>query len=941
MRIAVGNSSYPEYYLIERAEKGFLVTDSEKRAREVFGNINSYKEYFNVDTPVLFIPSYSDPLDIKSQIERNFAYMNILTKDRFVAVLSKDALDLDIQKRESFLESIIKIETGKEVDRQPIVEKLYRLGYIYTDEVLDEGEFSVKGNFITVYLPYIGIVEIDLWGNFVENIFLRSKLSTRKRIENIIIQPLYDRPLESRDPIIFKDVPLSKFREIVTGEVYFLDIYHELIDFKDGVYFYSHQGSDFSDEKNTDDFQIIKLPVTRKLVLRSEKKIFVPHITLKKEFEYEPLNIGDYVIHEEFGIGIYRGIQTKEVRGKLYDFMVLEYAQDEKVLVSYLHFDKINKYRSDGAVKIDKIGSPTWKNLKKKIKASLREIAKQLLKLYSERRTTFRNPLDTDNEIVKMVEEDFEYPETEDQRRAILDIKMDFKKTIPMDRVLCGDVGFGKTEVALRASVIAVSNGCQVAIVVPTTVLSYQHYQKFKSRLEKFGIVVENLSRLRSVQEQMDILKRIKDGRIDIVVGTHRLLQDDVNFKNLGLLIVDEEHRFGVRAKEKLRQIKKDVDTLYISATPIPRTVNLVVSKLKDISVINTPPEGRMEIKTIISRFDENIIKRAIKYELDRNGQVFFLHNRVESIKERVSYIKDLFPQAEVEFIHAKMKPKQIEERILDFIEGRFDILVSTSIIETGIDIPTANTLIVERADLFGLTQLYHLRGRVGRKDQQGYCYLLLPKEITEDAKERMRVLSRLTRPGSGFKISMEDLKIRGPGNILGVEQSGFIKAVGMQMYMRMLKEAIEEERGITEANVLVDIDVDMSIPEDFVDNPEERLNIYMALSKVNDEDEIDSLRDYLEKFYGGLPAALKFYLNFKKLEKLSPKLKLIKIQIKGGVLKLTFDQISPEFLFNLIDVLKPISILKDTLVFDFNIHTFDYFVEEIENILKRCKIDI
>ncbi|MEZ0323724.1 MAG: DEAD/DEAH box helicase [Hydrogenothermaceae bacterium] len=937
MKIFVGNSSYPEYFTLKSSRKAFFITDTEKKAQECFNNFRAYKDYLKLDIPVLYFPSEQNILDIKSQIDRNHAYLHIINSEKFIVVLSKEGLDTEVLPKDKFLERVLNIKVSQDLNRDIFLQKLYESGYIKVDKVEYEGEFSVRGGFITINIPYIGIVEIDLWGDTVENIFLRSKISTRKRLENICIQPLYDKPVESQESLKLMDTPTIKFKELIVGDIYLYDIYEEI--YEDGICFYSLGQSAYNQKDISQDYQIIKLPINRRLVLPQQKVAFIPEFKSKIDFEFEPLEVGDYVIHEDFGIGIYKGVETREIKGKIYDFMILEYADNEKVLVSYLHFDKIHKYKTDGNIKIDKIGAPTWRNLKKKVKESLKNIAKQLINLYTERKSIKRKPLSVDNEITRAIEESFKFAETQDQLKAIEDIKRDFQKDTPIDRLICGDVGFGKTEVAIRATSIAVSNGYQVAVIVPTTILSYQHYKKFKERLSHVGIEVENLSRLKTKSKQKEVLERLKDGKIDVIIGTHRLLQDDVKFKNLGLLIIDEEHRFGVKAKERLRELKKEVDTIYISATPIPRTLNMVISKLKDISVINTPPEGRIEVKTLISPFDETIIKRAIDLELKRDGQVFFLHNRIQTIKERVDYLKNLFPQCSIDFIHGKMKPKEIEEKIIKFLEKKIDILVSTSIIETGIDIPTANTLIVERADSFGLTQLYHIRGRVGRADKQAYCYLLVPETMTEEAKERIRVLSKLTRPGSGLKVSIEDLRIRGPGNILGVEQSGFIKAIGMDMYIKLFKEAIQEK---PEENLVdIDIDIDAYIPQDFIQDPMERLNITMALSKLQTTQEIESFREYLQEFYGDIPILLNRFINIKKIEKLASQVGIKRIEIKSRVLKLSFEDIDPNLLMEIIKELEPLSVTSNSVSFLVDIDKLDTFIKDFENLLKKVKIDI
>ncbi|NPA53851.1 MAG: DEAD/DEAH box helicase, partial [Aquificae bacterium] len=551
------------------------------------------------------------------------------------------------------------------------------------------------------------------------------------------------------------------------------------------------------------------------------------------------------------------------------------------------------------------------------------------IKLYSERQKITRTPLEIENELIKQFEEDFPFVETPDQLKAIKDIKKDLFSEKPMERVICGDVGFGKTEVALRAVFINAVNGKQSLVLAPTTVLSYQHYRNFKERLEPYGIKVENLSRLKSKKETEKILKELEEGKIDVIVGTHKALQENVKFKNLGLLVIDEEHRFGVRAKEKIRQLKKDIDTLYMTATPIPRTLNMALSGLKELSVINTPPEGRVETKTYVFPYTEEKVIEAIEKELNRNGQVFYIHNRIETINEKAKEIKQWFPDKKVAVAHGRMKPKEIEKVLLDFIQKKTDILVSTSIIETGIDIPTANTLIIERADLFGLAQLYHLRGRVGRGNIQAYCYLFVPPEgnITEDAQKRLSTIKRLTRPGSGLKISIEDMQIRGVGNILGVEQSGHIKAVGYEMYIKLLQEAINEETGHEEKEPVIVVDFESYIPSDFIQNPTERLNIYMAVSKAKDEKEIQKIKEYLEKFYEGLPKAFNMYLEISKLRKYLTGKGIKKVELKKPISTFYFDEENPpeaEFLQK---------IIKNLPVKQVYSNKIEFFLEKIEDI--------
>ncbi|WP_457641219.1 transcription-repair coupling factor [Persephonella sp.] len=889
--------SYPEYKIVKDFRKSSVVITSDIKRQKIFLNdAKAYTNFFDKKIKILEVPEGKDPCDLEAQIKRNFFLLNLVNKEDFIAVGTKKSFDIPVRKE--FEKDILKIEVNKEINREELISKLIEFGYIREEYIENEGEFSIKGGFIFIHIPFTGIAEIDLFGDTVENLFLKSKLETRKKIETVYVYPLYDKPVElkNKTSIQFKEVdtvPLSSYLNDL--EIFYIDLYEDLLG-KKAVYFYTAGKNEniLTTKEINPTFKIHKLSLRQPLVLKNEKESFIPEDSKGLKLEIEPLKEGDYIIHEDYGIGIFRGIETREIRGKKYDFMILEYADNEKVYVSYLHFDKIHKYKASGVISLDKIGGTSWRNLKRKVKNSLKKVAHQLVKLYSERQSIKRNPLDINNELIHQFERDFPFIETPDQLKAVKDVKKDLSSEKPMERIICGDVGFGKTEVALRAVFINVVNGKQALVLVPTTVLSYQHYRKFKERLEPYGIVVENLSRLKSKKETEEILKKLKDGEIDVVIGTHKALQDNVRFKNLGLLIIDEEHRFGVRAKEKIRQLKKDIDTLYMTATPIPRTLNMALSGLKDMSVINTPPEGRIETKTYVSVFNEEVVKKAIKFELDRKGQIFFLHNRIETIQERAAYIKSLFPEAKVSIAHGRMKPKEIEKVILSFIEGKTDILVSTSIIETGIDIPTANTLIIERADLFGLAQLYHLRGRVGRGNIQAYCYLLVPSEITEDAEKRLDVILRMTRPGSGLKVSIEDMQIRGVGNILGVQQSGHIKAVGYEMYIKLLQESINEETGKEEKEPVIQVDFDSYIPEDFIPDPKDRMNIYMAVAKASDISEINEIQKYMKDFYNGLPAAFNLYLEISKLKKAVKNKGIEKIELQEPVTTIYFDRENP-----------------------------------------------
>ncbi len=939
MKIEGSIGSFPEFFVADRLKKNCIViTNSEKRAKEFIHDVKSYLNFLKKDVPVLEFPESSDVLDVESQIKRNIALSKILYDEEYIIVASKNSLNIKIRTEENLKKSVLKIKKGDLINTDLLIEKLFKNGYIREDFIENQGEFSFKGGFISIYIPETGIVDLDLFGDTVENIFLRSKLSTRKEINEITVFPIYDFPVKTKDilNLEFEEQEKTNLKNYIKNQnIFYVDIFQDFFK-KEAIYFYTNgknENISLPSDLDLEGFKRFELSLKRELVLLDKKTAFISTEEKTVDLDVEPLKEGDYIIHEDYGIGIYRGIETREIRGENYDFMILEYAGGEKIYVSYLHLDKIFKYKTQGLVTIDKIGGTSWRNLKRKVKNSLKNVARELIKTYTERQSIKREPLDIYDDLIYKFEKEFPFLETPDQMKAINDVKKDLSSNKPMERLVCGDVGFGKTEVALRASFINVVNGKQVLILTPTTVLSYQHYRNFKERLEPYGIVVENLSRLKSKKQQLEIIEKLEKGQIDVIVGTHKVLQDNVKFKNLGLMVIDEEHRFGVRAKEKIKKLKKDIDILYLTATPIPRTLNMALSGLKDLSVINTPPEGRVETKTFVSFEDERVIKEAIQKELNRKGQVFYLHNRVETIEEKVNSLKKMFNNANVQFVHGKMKPSQIEKVILDFIEGNIDILVSTSIIETGIDIPTANTLIIERADLLGLAQLYHLRGRVGRGNIQAYCYLLIPKEITKDAQKRIDAIMRLTRPGSGLKVSIEDMEIRGPGNILGVQQSGHIKAVGFEMYVKLLQEAINEETGKDEKEPILIVDFETYIPEDFIKNPDERMNIYMAVSKTNTAEEIKGLQKYLKSFYPEFPQVFNSFLEISKLKKMMKTVGIQKIELKEPLSTIYIDGLTPEKVMVLVQNLNIKKVSSDKIEFYFNKKDLTSFVNLISNL--------
>lgn len=560
---------------------------------------------------------------------------------------------------------------------------------------------------------------------------------------------------------------------------------------------------------------------------------------------------GEYVVHSIHGVGIYKGLSQQEIDGQLKDYLTIEYANKDRLHIPAEQINLLVRYRGSGAIKpkLFRMGGKDWENTKTRVKKEVEQVAYDLLRLYAKRKMQKGIQFLPDTNWQVEMEEAFEYTETPDQMKAINDVKADMESEQPMDRLICGDVGFGKTEVAMRGIFKAVTSGKQVAVVVPTTILAFQHYQTISERFKPFGVQVELLSRFRTSKEQKETIKHLATGECDVVVGTHRLLQEGIVFKDLGLVVIDEEHRFGVRHKEKLKSLRENIDIITMSATPIPRTLYMSLSGIKDMSIINTPPKNRLPIKTFVGEWNENMVKNAITHELDREGQVFYLYNRVETIDEFKFQLQKLVPNARIAIGHGQMNEKELEKIIIDFANHEYDVLLATTIIENGIDIPNANTMIIHNADKFGLAQLYQLRGRVGRSQRQAYCYCFYTKskEITRDAVQRLKAIKEFTTLGSGYQIAMRDVEIRGVGNILGTKQHGHMVNVGFDTYCQLLEETVQELQGQavqkTEPTI-VDINVTAFIPDEWVGSAEQKMIEYKRLADVKSDVELDYITE-------------------------------------------------------------------------------------------------
>lgn len=609
----------------------------------------------------------------------------------------------------------------------------------------------------------------------------------------------------------------------------------------------------------------------------------------------------DFVVHSDYGIGLYRGLKHLKIGMVSNDYLLLEYQDGDKVYVPVDRLNLIQRYigGEGNHPRLNKLGGRSWQRAKKRAKEAISEMVKELLDLYAAREAfqgiTF-SPLD---QSYREFEATFEYEETPDQLRAIEEVMQDMGNPKPMDRLICGDVGFGKTEVALRAAFRAVMDGKQVAFLVPTTVLAQQHYQTFCSRFRNTPAVVEMLSRFRSPQEQKKILQRLREGKIDIVIGTHRLLQRDVSFQDLGLVVIDEEHRFGVDHKERLKQIRKMVDVITLTATPIPRTLQMAISGIRDLSLIQTPPENRLSIRTVVTRYDDEIVREAILRELDRRGQVFFVHHRVQTIYSMAAHLKTLVPEARLAVAHGQMRERELEKVMLQFVKGEHNLLVCTSIIESGLDIPAANTILINHAEHFGLADLYQLRGRVGRGSHQAYAYLLIPSDLalSRDAVKRFRALQELSELGSGFKLALQDMEIRGAGNLLGRSQSGHISAVGLEYYTQLMERAVKELRGeevVEEITPEIHFHLPAFLPQTYVEDPDERLRLYRRLSHCLSDQAIEAIREELEDRFGLIPEETMNLLEVIRVKMLLTKLYIRKFEETPSQMILTFDEKTP-----------------------------------------------
>ena len=661
------------------------------------------------------------------------------------------------------------------------------------------------------------------------------------------------------------------------------------------------------------------------------------------------LSVGDYITHFDYGIGVFGGLQTIEINKK-HEALKILYGERDLLYVSIHSLHKISKFNGkDGSKpKIYKLGSNSWNKLKEKAKSKVKEVAFNLIKTYAKRKMKKGFACESDSYLQDELEASFMFEDTPDQKTATIEVKKDMEKNIPMDRLICGDVGFGKTEVAIRAAFKAADNGMQVAVLVPTTILAFQHYNTFKNRLKNFPININYINRFKSKKEKIEILNDLKNGKVDVIIGTHKIVSSDVDFKKLGLLIVDEEQKFGVGVKEKLRSIKEEIDVLTLTATPIPRTLQFSLMAARDLSIINTPPPNRYPIDSQVIKWNESLISDAINYELNREGQVFFVHNRVDNITEIAFFLQKIAPSAKIGIAHGKLNGNRLEEVMLNFISAKFDILVATSIIENGLDVPNANTIFINNSQNFGLSDLHQMRGRVGRSNKKAFCFFIIPgfTNLTKDASKRMEAVSQYTALGSGFQIAMRDLEIRGAGDILGGEQSGFINEIGFDTYQKILNEAVDElkenefndlykthERKKHE--IIFETDLEVYFPSSYINNISERLNLYQQLSKISNHNKLEQFSKILIDRFGPLPSETIELFKSVKLKWLASSLGFEKIILKKSKCISIFNE---DYIKNitelaLANLLKRIGKIKELAIKEKNNKNGKKFMVVIDNV--------
>ena len=851
---------YNEQSDIEMIRNGSYISKIDKYFNEFYEEQNTILDYINKNY-IIFIDENS-----KIQARKN----NI--------ILDNNNLIKSLIEKEKFIPETIKNISGFEYDLKNMQTIYLQESDLYTHQ----NRYEFRYRTINFFKSEIDIVIADIKTYINDNkkiIILGGTQNTCKKILNL----LNDRQIPHKYA--------EKIENVKNGEVIVT-----LGSISSGFECY--------------DLKLVVINMSEGLEQVAKRKKSSNAFKEAQKVVYADLKPGDYVVHKSHGIGEFIGINTITADKVTKDYIKIKYKDEDILYVPTSSLDTVRKYigTGDKEPRLNRLGSKEWENTKNRVKNNLREVAKDLIELYAKRQKMQGFAFSKDNEWQKQFEDEFPYQETDDQLRCIEEAKKDMEQAKPMDRLLCGDVGYGKTEVAIRLAFKAVMDQKQVAYLVPTTVLANQQYEEFKTRMSEFAINVELLNRFRTTKEQENVIKKLKLGEIDIVIGTHRILSKDVEFKDLGLLIIDEEHRFGVKDKEKIKQLKNSVDVLTMTATPIPRTLHMSILGIRDMSVIYEPPQNRRPVQTYVLEYDDEVVKEAITREIERNGQVFYLYNKVEGIEKKSNEVSKLVPEAKVGFAHGKMTGKELEQIMMDFIQKKIDVLVCTTILESGIDIPNANTIIVENADRLGLAQLYQIRGRVGRSDRQAYAYITYKREklLSEVADKRLKAIKEFTEFGSGFKIAMRDLEIRGAGSLLGEIQHGHMEQVGYDTYCRLLDEVVKEMKGIEvkeEQDIQLDIDVSSYIPDNFIESNSQKIEIYQNIALCRTEEDIQNVIDEIIDRYGHMPEELENLIEIARIKNLCKEANVLKISQRKDKVVFYFDKskFNPEIVDKLI----------------------------------------
>ena len=949
LHLVICDNKKEAYYLVSDLDNFFLEENL------FFFPATSEKSEYKKNTALLQRTSTLSALTRwtnSPQIDRQSDYVitpQLLQKTRIdstLIVTYTEAVQERVLLPKKIRDSILTLRKGESLSHSVISDVLFEEGFRKVDFVTQPGEFALRGSLVDIYsFADERPLRIDFFGDEIESIRWfnpDNQLSVGDPLVQISIYPNLDE--------IGKEEEYAGFMDVLPEGATIWDLRDDILKKQDdGIIPQPAFAKNFqllSDDITRHQIEGYTVTIlspnesqTRRLkeILRNISPHFLPvslhegfidkaskncYYTDHQIFErYHKLNVhrqveraeqmtinelnalrmGDYIVHIDHGVGQYGGLVKTHVGNRTQEAVKLIYKDGDVVFVSIHSLHRISKFKShDGEPpKIYKLGSKAWENLKRNTKSKVKDIAEDLIKLYSERQQARGFAFSADNFMQRELESSFMFEDTPDQASATEAVKADMESIHPMDRLVCGDVGFGKTEVAIRAAFKAVCDSKQVAVLVPTTILALQHWQTFQQRLKDFPVKIDYISRLRTAKEIKQISEDIATGRTDILIGTHSILNKNLKFKDLGLLIIDEEQKFGVAAKEKIRQMKTSVDTLTLTATPIPRTLQFSLLGARDLSIINTPPPNRIPVTTEVIRFDEDYLADILNRELERGGQVYFVHNRIEDIFKIYDMLHHICPKAEICVAHGQMEPKELEEKILRFIAGDYDILLSTTIIENGIDIPNANTMIVNRAHRFGLSDLHQLRGRVGRSNVKAFCYLIVPEEerLTDDARRRIRALEAFSDLGSGFNIAMQDLDIRGAGNLLGAEQSGFMAEMGFETYMRVLREAMnelvlthpdapEQARITYELDTQVDTDLEIMIPDSYVNVPSEKIRLYKELDSIKSEDLLKRFTANLaDRFGSPVPTPVLELIDVVRLRMMGGKMGIERIILKNHVM--------------------------------------------------------